>query len=67
MLKGSPCRRRVHLYQLHDALGRASQLVVMATPSFAVRATARKSAPCLRQDAVVVSVPRHEKGHGPVA
>ena len=33
-----------------------SGLVVMATPSFAVRATARRAAPLLRQDAVVVSV-----------
>ena len=33
-----------------------SELVVMATPSFAVRETARKAAPLLRQDAVVVSV-----------
>ena len=55
MLKGVPLPEALHLTSSMDALG-ASELVVMATPSFAVRATARKAAPLLRQDAVVVSV-----------
>ena len=33
-----------------------SEVVVLATPSFAVRETARQAAPLLREDAVVVSV-----------
>ena len=55
MLKGVPLPEALHLTSSMDALGE-SELVVMATPSFAVRATARKAAPLLRQDAVVVSV-----------
>ena len=34
----------------------SSEIVVMATPSFAVRATARKAAPFLREGTIVVSV-----------
>lgn len=55
MLKGVPLPEALHLTSSMDALGE-SELVVMATPSFAVRATAREAAPLLRQDAVVVSV-----------
>ena len=55
MLKGVPLPEALHLTSSMDALAE-SGLVVMATPSFAVRATARKAAPLLRQDAVVVSV-----------
>ena len=55
MLKGVPLPEALHLTSSMDALGE-SELVVMATPSFAVRATARRAAPLLRQDAVVVSV-----------
>ena len=55
MLKGVPLPEALHLTSSMDALGE-SELVVMATPSFAVRTTARKAAPLLRQDAVVVSV-----------
>ncbi|MCI9215310.1 MAG: NAD(P)-dependent glycerol-3-phosphate dehydrogenase [Oscillospiraceae bacterium] len=45
----------LHLSAALDSL-RESGAVVMATPSFAVRETAKKAAPLLRQDAVVVSV-----------
>ena len=55
MLKGVPLPEALHLTSSMDALGE-SELGVMATPSFAVRATARRAAPLLRQDAVVVSV-----------
>ena len=55
MLKGVPLPEALHLTSSMVALGE-SELVVMATPSFAVRATARRAAPLLRQDAVVVSV-----------
>ncbi len=55
MLKGVPLPEALHLTSSMDALAE-SGLVVMATPSFAVRATARRAAPLLRQDAVVVSV-----------
>ena len=55
MLKGVPLPEALHLTSSMDALAE-SELVVMATPSFAVRATARRAAPLLRQDAVVVSV-----------
>ena len=55
MLKGVPLPEALHLTSSMDALAEIG-LVVMATPSFAVRATARKAAPLLRQDAVVVSV-----------
>ena len=55
MLKGVPLPEALHLTSSMDALGE-SELVVMATPSFAVRTTARRAAPLLRQDAVVVSV-----------
>ena len=55
MLKGVPLPEALHLTSSMDALGE-SELVGMATPSFAVRATARRAAPLLRQDAVVVSV-----------
>lgn len=55
MLKGVPLPETLHLTSSMDALAE-SELVVMATPSFAVRATARRAAPLLRQDAVVVSV-----------
>ena len=42
---------------------RESDLVVLATPSFAVRATGRNAAPHLRRDAVLVSVSKGiEKG-----
>ena len=55
MLKGVPLPEALHLTSSMDTLAE-SELVVMATPSFAVRATARRAAPLLRQDAVVVSV-----------
>ena len=44
MLKGVPLPEALHLTSSMDALGE-SELVVMATPSFAVRATARRAAP----------------------
>ena len=55
MLKGVPLPEEL---KITTDLGAVSgcELVVLATPSFAVRATAKKAAPLLRPDAVVVSV-----------
>ncbi|MBD5160916.1 MAG: NAD(P)-dependent glycerol-3-phosphate dehydrogenase [Oscillibacter sp.] len=55
MLKGVPLPDALKITAGMDAAA-DSELVVLATPSFAVRETARKAAPLLRQDAVVVSV-----------
>ena len=55
MLKGVVLPEALKVTTSMDVLA-DSELVVMATPSFAVRETARKAAPLLRQDAVVVSV-----------
>ncbi len=55
MLKGVALPEALKITTGMDVLA-DSELVVMATPSFAVRETARKAAPLLRQDAVVVSV-----------
>ncbi len=55
MLKGVVLPEALKITTSMDVLA-DSELVVMATPSFAVRETARKAAPLLRQDAVVVSV-----------
>ena len=53
-LPGVPLPEALHLSAGLDSL-RESGIVVMATPSFAVRETARMAAPLLREDAVVVS------------
>lgn len=55
MLKGVPLPGELKITSSMDALA-DSELVVLATPSFAVRETARKARPLLREDAVVVSV-----------
>ncbi len=55
MLKGVVLPEALKITTSMDVLA-DSELVVMATPSFAVRETARKATPLLRQDAVVVSV-----------
>ena len=55
MLKGVVLPEALKITTSMDVLA-DSELVVVATPSFAVRETARKAAPLLRQDAVVVSV-----------
>ena len=55
MLKGVPLPEELKITSSMDALA-DSELVVLATPSFAVRETARKARPLLREDAVVVSV-----------
>ena len=55
MLKGVVLPEALKITTSMDVLA-DSELVVMATPSFAVRETARKAAPLLRQDVVVVSV-----------
>ena len=55
MLKGVPLPEELNITTSMDVL-KDSELVVMATPSFAVRETARKAAPLLRDGAVVVSV-----------
>jgi len=55
MLKGVRLPEELKITTSMDVL-RGSELVVLATPSFAVRETARKAAPLLREDAVVVSV-----------
>ena len=55
MLKGVSLPEELQITTSMDVL-KDSELVVMATPSFAVRETARKAAPLLREDAVVVSV-----------
>ena len=55
MLRGVPLPEELKITTSMDVLA-DSGLVVMATPSFAVRETARKAAPLLREDAVVVSV-----------
>ena len=53
-LPGVPLPEALHLSAALDSL-RESGAVVMATPSFAVRETARMAVPLLREDAVVVS------------
>lgn len=55
MLKGVPLPEALKITNSMDTLT-DSELVVLATPSFAVRETARKARPLLREDAVVVSV-----------
>lgn len=55
MLKGVPLPPALAITTDFDAVSQ-SGLVVMATPSFAVRATAQKAAPYLREGTVVVSV-----------
>lgn len=55
MLKGVPLPEALKITNSMDTLA-DSELVVLATPSFAVRETARKARPLLREDAVVVSV-----------
>lgn len=55
MLKGVPLPETLRLTSSMEGLGE-SELVVLATPSFAVRATARQAAPLLRRDVLVVSV-----------
>lgn len=55
MLKGVPLPEALDITTTFDTVPQ-SRLVVLATPSFAVRATARKAAPCLREGTVVVSV-----------
>ena len=55
MLKGVPLPEALAITTDFASVS-TSELVVMATPSFAVRATARKVKPYLRADAIVVSV-----------
>ena len=55
MLKGVPLPEELKITTSMDVVA-DSELVVMATPSFAVRETARKAAPLLREDTLVVSV-----------
>lgn len=55
MLKGVPLPPGLQITTSMDVLGE-SGLVVLATPSFAVRETARKAAPLMKDGAVVVSV-----------
>ena len=55
MLKGVALPEELKITTSMDVV-RESELVVLATPSFAVRETARKAAPLLRDDAIVVSV-----------
>jgi len=55
MLKGVPLPQALHITTGFDTVPE-SGVVVMATPSFAVRATAKKVAPYLREGTVVVSV-----------
>ncbi len=55
MLKGVVLPEGLKITTCMDVLGE-SELVVMATPSFAVRETARKARALLREDAVIVSV-----------
>ena len=55
MLKGVPLPEELKITTSMERLGE-SELVVLATPSFAVRATARKAREFLRNGAVIVSV-----------
>ena len=55
MLKGVPLPETLKITTGMDSV-KDSEIVVLATPSFAVRQTARKMAPLLRVDQVVVSV-----------
>ncbi len=55
MLKGVPLPEALKITTGMDSV-KDSEIVVLATPSFAVRQTARKMAPLLRADQVVVSV-----------
>ena len=55
MLKGVPLPDALAITTAFDTVP-DSELVVMATPSFAVRATARNVAPYLREETIVVSV-----------
>ena len=55
MLKGVPLPEALKITTSMDGV-KDSGIVVLATPSFAVRQTARKMAPLLRADQVVVSV-----------
>ena len=55
MLKGVPLPEALKITTGMDSV-KGSEIVVLATPSFAVRQTARKMAPLLRADQVVVSV-----------
>lgn len=55
MLKGVPLPETLKITTSFDTVP-DSEIVVMATPSFAVRATARKVAPLLAENTIVVSV-----------
>ena len=55
MLKGVPLPDALSITTEFDTVA-DSELVALATPSFAVRATARKAAPFLREGTVIVSV-----------
>jgi len=55
MLKGVPLPETLAITTNFDTVP-GSEIVVMATPSFAVRATARKVAPLLQKETIVVSV-----------
>ena len=55
MLKGVPLPDALSITTEFDTVA-DSELVVLATPSFAVRATARKATPFLREGTVIVSV-----------
>ena len=55
MLKGVPLPDALSITTEFDTVA-DSELVVLATPSFAVRATARTAAPFLREGTVIVSV-----------
>ena len=54
-LKGVPLSKELKLTS-HLACVSQAEAVVLATPSFAVRETARRLAPLLKEDAVVISV-----------
>ncbi len=55
LLKGVPLPEALHITDSFDTLPE-SDMAVMATPSFAVRATAKQAAPFLREDVTAVSV-----------
>lgn len=54
-LKGVDLPEELHISDSLDSL-RESDLIVMATPSFSVRDTARNIAPLIREDAIIVPV-----------
>ena len=61
-LKGVPLSADLHLTSSMEPL-RESDLVVFATPSFAIRETARRAAPLLREGAVLVSAAKGIEHH----